>query len=287
LRSRLSIFYLCIHKADCSCYDESMRASDIAYERLRDDIIHWRLEPGTPLAEIEVSERIGVSRTPVREALSRLINEGLVSNASGRTAVVTQVSRAQIEQLFELREALETQAARLAARRRDTTAFEALKEAFLAATADDRTGIVSNTENENTENENADSSDATYVLADRLDAAIDTAMNNSYLRGALGDIRGHLARARRHAHANPRRLEQARTEHLLIIDAILRGDEVLAAQATAVHLRNSLDNILATIPPTSIATRTEASPQASPQTSPQTNSETNALASASPRKDIR
>ncbi len=65
-----------------------MRASEVAYSRLRDDIIHWRLEPGTPLGEVELSERLAVSRTPVREALSRLIAEGLVSNDSGRTAIV-------------------------------------------------------------------------------------------------------------------------------------------------------------------------------------------------------
>ncbi|MEO6310160.1 MAG: GntR family transcriptional regulator [Leifsonia sp.] len=265
-----------------------MRASDIAYERLRDDIIHWRLQPGTPLAEIEVSARIGVSRTPVREALSRLINEGLVSNASGRTAVVTQVSRAQIEQLFELREALETQAARLAARRRDTAAFEVLKEAFLAATVDESAEPRGRVEPGSVvSGRSLGSSDATYLLADRLDAAIDAAMGNSYLQGALNDIRGHLARARRHAHANPRRLEQARTEHLLIIDAILRRDEVLAAQATAVHLRNSLDNILATIPPTSIATRTQASTEkASTETPGESTIASTSPVSVSPRKDI-
>ena len=108
-----------------------MRASDVAYESLRDDIIQWRLEPGAPLAEVELSARIGLSRTPVREALSRLIAEGLVSNAYGRTAVVTPVSREHIRKLFELREALDTQAARLAARRRDAAVFEALKREFL------------------------------------------------------------------------------------------------------------------------------------------------------------
>ncbi|GAB3125452.1 GntR family transcriptional regulator [Glaciibacter psychrotolerans] len=225
-----------------------MRASDIAYDRLRDDIINWRLQPGTPLAEVEVSARIGVSRTPVREALSRLIAEGLVSNNSGRTAIVTPVSREHIERLYELREALETQAARLAARRRDPAPFENLKREFLAASvaADTPDGDVDNA--------------TSYRLADRLDAVIDDAMDNSYLRGALKDIRGHLARARRHAHANPRRLDAATAEHLLIIDAILRRDEVLAAQATAVHLRNSLDNILATLPTLSpTATEAEAS----------------------------
>jgi GntR family transcriptional regulator, rspAB operon transcriptional repressor len=218
-----------------------MRASDVAYESLRDDIIQWRLEPGTPLAEVELSARIGLSRTPVREALSRLIAEGLVSNAYGRTAVVTPVSREHIRKLFELREALDTQAARLAARRRDATVFEALRREFL--------DVSSGSAQSDIAPDSTDSSSSSYFLADRLDEAIDDAMDNPYLRNALKDIRGHLARVRRHAHSNPRRLDQATAEHLVIIDAILRQDEVLAVQATAVHLRNSLDNILATIPP--------------------------------------
>ena len=49
-----------------------MRASDRAYAALRDDIIEWRLLPGTVLAEVEQSARLGISRTPLREALSRL-----------------------------------------------------------------------------------------------------------------------------------------------------------------------------------------------------------------------
>jgi DNA-binding GntR family transcriptional regulator len=54
-----------------------MRASDKAYAALRSDIIEWRLPPGSVLAEVELSERLGVSRTPVREALARLSAEGL------------------------------------------------------------------------------------------------------------------------------------------------------------------------------------------------------------------
>lgn len=226
-----------------------MRASDVAYERLRDDIIHWRLEPGTPLGEVEVSSRIGVSRTPVREALTRLAAEGLVSNR-GRTAKVATVSAEEVEKLYELREALETQAARLAARRRDTVPFEALRRDLLARPDD---AIPA-----------GDESSAAYDLADRLDVAIDEAMGNDLLSGALGDIRGNLARLRRYAQFDPARLAQATAEHLTIVDAILRRDEMLAAQATAVHLRRSLDHILAAIDfageSTSAPTSSEASP---------------------------
>lgn len=208
-----------------------MRASDAAYERLRDDIIQWRLAPGAALGEIETAQRLGVSRTPVREALSRLVAEGLVSNGSGRTAIVARVSAEDVNRLFEYREALETQAARLAARRRDPAVFEKLRDRFLERSEGGRT-----------------SQELPYVLADQLDEAIDEATGNPYLVGALRDLRGHLSRYRRQAHSNPGRLDDVSREHLLIVQAILDGDEVLAAQATAVHLRRSLESTLATLP---------------------------------------
>jgi GntR family transcriptional regulator, rspAB operon transcriptional repressor len=213
-----------------------MRASETAYQLLRDEIIQWKLEPGTPLGEVETSLRLGVSRTPLREALSRLIAEGLVRTGPGRTAVVTSLSRSDIVELFELREALETQSARLAARRRDAAVFESLRTDFLAGTraAKDASPVPAE--------------DRPYVLADALDLAIDEAAASVYLRGALRDLRGHLARVRRSAHSNSQRLARATAEHILIVDAILAQDEALAASATSVHLHNSLENILASLP---------------------------------------
>jgi len=209
-----------------------MRASDTAYQRLKDDIILWRLEPGTPLGEIETAQRLGVSRTPVREALSRLTAEGLVATGTGRTAIVALVSIADLTHLFEYREALETQAARLAAARRDPHVFTKLRDRFL----------------EGPDSAHKPESKHPYYLADKLDEAIDATIANPYLVNAMRDLRGHLARYRRHAHTNPDRLEQVTREHLLIVEAILAGDATLAAQATAVHLHNSLENILATVP---------------------------------------
>ncbi|HEY1531989.1 MAG TPA: GntR family transcriptional regulator [Galbitalea sp.] len=209
-----------------------MRASETAYQLLRDEIIQWRLEPGTPLGEVETSQRLGVSRTPLREALSRLTAEGLVRTGPGRTAVVTSMSRDDIVELFELREALETQAARLAARRRDATVFEALRADFVAGGR----------------GKNVPVEDRPYELADALDVAIDEAAGSVYLQGALRDLRGHLARVRRSAHSNADRLGRATSEHILIVDAILAQDEALAASATAVHLHNSLANVLASLP---------------------------------------
>lgn len=203
------------------------RASDLAYTQLRAEIIDWTLEPGTALGELETAARIGVSRTPLREALARLTAEGLVVSG-GRTSRVAPLSRHDVEGLFELREALETQAARLAARRRDPEPFERLRDAFAAR-----------------EPRTADGSDRMYDLAADLDREIAQASRSPHLAAALGDLRGPLERIRRIARQDGERLDQANREHLLIVEAILARDEVLAAQATAVHLRRSLDNIVA------------------------------------------
>ncbi len=208
-----------------------MRASDQAYQSLRDDILSWRLAPGTPLSEIELAARLGVSRTPLRAALARLALEGLVDTSRGRTGIVPDMSSESVAELFELREALETQASRLAARRRDPAVFEALVADFAHAG----------------ETLAASGIDAYYEAIARFDQAIDAAVGNPALRAALDGVRTHLIRARRMAADNPARLLRAADEHRLICEAIRDGDEALAASATAVHLRASLTAILATL----------------------------------------
>ena len=110
-----------------------MRASDKAYRKLLHEIVDGDLAPGTVLAEVEQSTRLGVSRTPLREALSRLMADGLVESAPGRGVVVTEISLENITELYEVREALEEQAARLAAQRRDPKVFIKIAEQFADA----------------------------------------------------------------------------------------------------------------------------------------------------------
>lgn len=205
-----------------------MRASERAYSSLRDDIIDWRLEPGTVLAEVDLSERLGVSRTPVREALSRLVADGLVAAQGGRGLVVSAVSLDDIAQLFELRQALEQQLARLAARGRDPRVFDELAAEFRAA-AD----LLTRRDREDY-----------YALVARFDAAMDAAAANPYLVAALRTVRPHLARVRRISQDNTERLVEAAHEHLTIVEAVAAGDGELAASATHVHLHRSLQNIL-------------------------------------------
>ena len=210
-----------------------MRASDRAYSALREQILDGELAPGTLLAEVEQSTRLGVSRTPLREALSRLAADGLVSSHSGRGVVVTDVPLTRISELFEVRSALEEQAARLAARRRDPAVFEGLQRELRQA-------------HELLENGDPVRHEY-YELVARLDAAIDDAVQNPLLVSTLAGVRTHVARIRRLSHDDPERLREAAREHLMIVDAIVDGSESLAAHATQLHLHRSLKSILGSI----------------------------------------
>jgi DNA-binding GntR family transcriptional regulator len=209
-----------------------MRASDRAYGTLRDEIVDWELPPGTVLAEVEQSQRLGVSRTPLRAALARLTADGLVAPQAGRGLVVTNVSLENIRELFEVRRALEEQAARLAALRGDPKVFEALERELLSVS--DLLG------------DDDPARHAYYDLVRRFDEAVDAAVANPYLVGALRGLRTHLVRIRRHAKDDPSRLRGAAAEHLTIVQAIIARDAELAAHATHVHLHRALRNALAT-----------------------------------------
>ncbi|TFD63633.1 GntR family transcriptional regulator [Cryobacterium ruanii] len=213
--------------------DVPLRASERAYRQLRGEILNGLLAPGAALLEVEQAERIGVSRTPLREAVARLIADGLVVGRRGRGFEVTDISVDSISELYELRQALEVQASRLAATRRDPAPFLKLRDAFLTAPDLLDQGDIG--------------VHRYYVLIDELEDAVDAAVENPFLVGALHAVRTHLARIRRLARRNPLRLRAAAGEHLLIIDAIIAGDPLLAGHATHIHLHQSLLSVLAAI----------------------------------------
>ncbi|MFC5138373.1 GntR family transcriptional regulator [Actinomycetospora rhizophila] len=92
-----------------------MNRADTAYRQLRREILEGVLPPGTPLPEVESAERLGVSRTPVREALGRLAGESLVEVSPRRAARVARWRPEMQQEILDLRVVLESHAAELAA----------------------------------------------------------------------------------------------------------------------------------------------------------------------------
>lgn len=219
---------VCVYTNDVTIIAaERVRASDRAYATLLDEIQSGALAPGTVLAEVEQAARLGVSRTPLREALQQLAADGLVAQQSPRVTVVTDVDADDIRALFEMRRALEESAARLATQRGDVTVFRSLAAEFAAVD-------LSRT----------DGREEYALLISRFDKAIDEAVANDYITAALRMVRTHLVRVRRMARDRPERLAASVAEHRLIAQALAERDGDLAAHATHVHLRNALAGIL-------------------------------------------
>lgn len=227
-----------------------MRASDRAYQSLRQDIIEGRLPPGTVLGEVEQSERLGLSRTPLREALSRLVADGLAEPSGGRGIVVTEVSLAEAHQLFDLRTVLEVLAARRAAENGDPTVFAQLANRF----ADSHPQLAGG----------ADPA-AYYALTTELDEEVDQACANPYLTQSLRSLRVHLARLRRLAQNDPARLAASALEHAAIARALASGNPEVAAAATTLHLHHAHAHLTArTEHPESTSTTTQTPRERTP-----------------------
>ena len=120
----------------------SQRQSDSAYERLKQLIIRAELRPGVVIEEATMMERLGVGRTPLREAIQRLAQEDLIENVPRRGYFVTEITAADLFNVFEVRQSLEALAAHLAAARirpAQLAEFEAmLREARAGIAADNR-----------------------------------------------------------------------------------------------------------------------------------------------------
>ena len=91
--------------------------ADLAYERLTEALLSGELAPGDRLVQDALALRLGISRTPLREALQRLEREGTIRSAGARGHVVPELTAEDIAHLYEVREAVEGQAARLVAAR--------------------------------------------------------------------------------------------------------------------------------------------------------------------------
>ncbi|MBU2261144.1 MAG: GntR family transcriptional regulator [Proteobacteria bacterium] len=105
-------------------------AGDLAYEALKSKILAQEYLPGIQLKEMQISKELGLTRTPVREAIIRLEREGLVKTVYNRGAFVTVFSRREIEDLLDVREALEIKALNLAIRRANRDELDSIEKAL-------------------------------------------------------------------------------------------------------------------------------------------------------------
>jgi GntR family transcriptional regulator, transcriptional repressor for pyruvate dehydrogenase complex len=216
------------------------RLSDQVAQALLVRIESGQLKPGEKLpAEAMLAPEFGVSRTVVREAISRLKHGGLLESRQGSGVFVTSQpavsalkiddavigSREAVLQIVELRRAIETETAALAAQRRSNEQLAEIETAFRAIDTDVATG-------------------GDGVAADiDFHKAIARASGNPYFLKTLEFLTQYLRAATRMTRANEARrvefMRQVRDEHSVIVDAIRRQDAVAARNAAAAHMFNA------------------------------------------------
>ncbi|MFJ3421210.1 MULTISPECIES: GntR family transcriptional regulator [unclassified Streptomyces] len=186
---------------------------------LRQEIIAGRLGPGDRLVERELAERFGVSRVPVREAIRALVAEGFVHFETPRRAVVRPLTPNDVQELFELREALEVYAAGLAASR---------------ATPEELAGVAELLDRAAAATEAGDAEVITDINS-RLHDSIVTMAGNTLLTAALEPVAGRLRWMTRRNEEWPQLL----VEHRELYEAIASGDPDRARAHALAHVRTN------------------------------------------------
>jgi DNA-binding GntR family transcriptional regulator len=200
--------------------------SEFAYMRVRELILSGELEPGAVINQAILARQIGISTTPLREALKRLKQQGLVELDAHRDARVTPLDPEEARDLLEVRRALDPLAASLAADRRTKQDVAEMRAALEGLEA-----LASNPTVQQ------------LVAHRRFHAAIYRASHNARLAETLDGLWDTADRYRRHGLQVERSAEEIATkanEHTLLFEAIVEGDGATAADVMRAHIQTSL-----------------------------------------------
>ncbi|WP_370965417.1 GntR family transcriptional regulator [Amycolatopsis sp. cg9] len=186
-------------------------------DELRERILTGRLRPGDRLVERELAEDLGVSRVPVREAIRALEAEGFLVEQSARRIVVRQLARVDVEELFDVREALEGLAAGLAAARAGAAELKRLDRALADAARATARG------------------DAARIAAfnSRFHDEIVAIAGNALLTTMLQPLEGRL----RWLTSQNEHWTELLDEHRRLYEAIASGDAERAKASAVEHVR--------------------------------------------------
>lgn len=200
---------------------ENLTLWERVHAHLREEIVTNRLPAGTVLQETALAAELGVSRGPLREAIGRLAAEGLVVVRPRRGAVVRALSKEEFLEAYQVREALEVMAARLAAARLGPHELSRLEE--LTAAMSEHAG--------------RDEVDAFFEANAAFHTALVDASGNRRLRELYGQLLGQMNRYRRRSLALRGSLRQSVAEHRAILEALDARDADRAAQLVGDHIR--------------------------------------------------
>ena len=192
-------------------------------ERLRQRIFRRELEPGSWIDEMKIAEEYGISRTPLREALKVLAAEGLITMKVRRGAYVTEVSDADLHNVYHLLSLLESDAAGVVAQKATAAQREELKALHqeLEAAVGDREQF--------------------FAINERFHMRLLELADNRWRDQMVADLRKVMKLNRHNSLLKSGRIEESLHEHQSILKALLAGDAPRAVAAMQAHFKSGLE----------------------------------------------
>ena len=211
--------------------DEFLPLRDVVFNTLRQAILTGELKPGERLMEIHLANRLGVSRTPIREAIRKLELEGLVTMIPRRGAEVAQITEKSMKDVLEVRRTLDALSAALACERISAEEEEALKKAclnFEAAVKTKDTKAIAK---------------ADVAIHDIIAAAT----GNQRLIQLINNLAEQMYRYRFEYIKDASQHERIIEEHRIIYESIVKKDKEAAAEMAKTHIDNQEKAVIARI----------------------------------------
>lgn len=203
-----------------------------AIEYIKNRILNFTYLPGVKISDDEIAKSLGTSRTPVREALNRLVEQGLVVSRPNRGFIVKVFTRKEIADHYILREALECLAVRLAIQFIDSEEIISLKSLLSTYPS-----IMK-------------SKDLTYFneADERFHDLIAQYSRNAALYKTLANLHGLIRIIRRYDHIRVNSFQETYREHQAILEQIIRKDPKKATKAMSSHILNSMKLVMKIVP---------------------------------------
>ncbi len=211
---------------DINFKERSTSIAEAVFNTIENDILDGKLKSGELLTELKLCELLNVSRTPVREALKRLKQEGMIAE-SGKGAVVIGITPKDIEDIYSVRLRLEGLACTLCCDNITEEMIEGLR-----TTVELQEFYVSKGNFENLRN-----------LDSEFHAKIYEYSGSNIISGILSDLHRKVQRFRLSAMKDPERAFAAINEHRAILDALHRRDKALAEELTVLHIKKAYEKL--------------------------------------------
>ena len=206
---------------------KTVSLADQVFEKLENDIIMGVYPCGEILTELKLVEQLGVSRTPIREAMRRLEQERLIKE-SGKGSVVLGITRQDLEDIMDIRAGIEGLAAYYAAKNVNDQELLELRQ---IAELQDFYFQKQDTEH-------------LRELDDRFHEAMYELCGRTVIRDTLQPLHRKALRYRKKSIEDDKRVELSVKEHKAILEAIAAGDAELAKELTAKHIANAKESML-------------------------------------------